>query len=107
MRHWEELNEGDNISYIILTMDEVDDVIDNNIKIKKALITEISNNGKNMIIFTDDEGILDEIGVYYDEYFTKGSDTIETEDSLVVVSASEEGVIYEIRKLFEDISLSI
>ena len=76
LKLWEELDKGEYISYIILTMDEVDDVIDNNINIKKALITDIKNEGKNMTIYTDNDDMLSEIGVYYDEFFTKGSDTI-------------------------------
>jgi len=101
MIKWKDLNLTDKIFYVILNKDNIDVLLNNEMKIEEIKIISIINDNKNILFNTD---IFGNIEMTYDEYNEESYVTSYLNDSLIIFSVDHNGIITELKKLLNDLN---
>jgi hypothetical protein len=97
--HWEDLNDGDIIYYIILNSQNINSLIENNMRIEESVVKSIRNDGTNMIVNTEE---FEDIIISYQEFFEEGFDTVEESNCITILSVNYDGIKSELNKFLND-----
>jgi len=101
MIKWKDLNLTDKIFYVILNKDNIDVLLNNEMKIEEIKIISIINDNKNILFNTD---IFGNIEMTYDEYNEESYVTSYLNDSLIILSVDHNGILTELKKLLNDLN---
>ena len=118
MKKWEELKVGEPIYFINVGVKNIKPLIDSldafngindqvlkGLNLQETSITSISNDEstKEYVVVTDK---FSDIRITYDEYFSEGHSSAYSDTSIIMVSASHDGIIVEIKNFFKELDIN-
>lgn len=97
--YWDDLHDGDIIYYIILNSQNISLLLDNKITIEESIVKSIINDGKNMIVNTEE---FEDIIISYQEFFEEGFDTVHESNCITILSVNYDGIKSELNKFLNE-----